>query len=433
MEDHLVKAARPNIDSLTGLRFIAASTIALGHTDGRFEVLTLLGMPLFFTLSGFVIHYVYSEEFARNWGMAVPEFTLARFSRIYPLYFCLFLFALISTPLGSFLFDKSHVGLWIPYLFFCYTWWPFAVDGKMLGDWYYGISWSIPTEMFFYFAYALVFYRIARIKEFRTCLLTLTAFCILAYAWFYTLFYYRDAWENAVLSYNPAWVSRTQGFNDSFYRWFLYTSPYSRIFEFIGGCLTCQLFLLAQRRPPLPRPTLEALACLAVGAIAAILFAVHTIDRTGAWIAPGNHSFNAYLVNMHMNFLLAPMCYALFFSCALGAPALSRALGSPVPRFLGDISYSVYLGHPIAQTFAFAMLGLSGGGITQDLMIMGIIYLLAWGLFTTIELPAKRQLRALGTRYIPVLARRSGNRPTTIRMAPIPAATDVAPSLDAIS
>jgi peptidoglycan/LPS O-acetylase OafA/YrhL len=399
VEGHLVKVPRANIDSLTGLRFIAAASIALGHTDAKFDILTLIGMPLFFTLSGFVIHYVYSEEFTRNWHAAIPEFALARFSRIYPLYFCLFLFALVSTPLGGFLFQKSHISLSIPYLLFCYTWWPFAADGKPLGDWYYGISWSIPTEMFFYFAYALVFYKIERIKEFRTCLLTLMAFCIFAYAWFYALFYYRDIWEPEVLSYQPTWLSRTQNFNDSFYRWFLYTSPYSRIFEFIGGCLTCQLFLLARRRPALSRPILEGLAWLALAAIAAVLFAVSVTASVGSWLATGNHSWSAYLINLHMNFLLAPMCYALFFSLALGAPFLGRALGSPVPRFLGDISYSIYLAHPIAQTFSNSILGISTGG-AKDLLIMGIILLLAWALYTTIEVPAKSLLRGLGAAYI---------------------------------
>jgi peptidoglycan/LPS O-acetylase OafA/YrhL len=388
---------RANIDSLTGLRFVAALTIALGHTDAILGILTLIGMPLFFTLSGFVIHYVYSEEFSRNWRTAIPEFALARFSRIYPLYFCLFLFTLISTPLGDYLYHHAGNGLILTYIGFVSTWLPFAADGKLLGNWYYAISWSIPTEMFFYVAYALVLHRISRIKTFRTCLLTLVAFCILSYLWFYILFISRDIWEPLALSWNSNWVARTQDFGNSFYRWFLYFSPYSRIFEFIGGCLTCQLFFLARNRPPIPVVILELLSWFAVGAIALVL--IYIGIATEPWLSVGNTFWHAFVANLHMNFLLAPMCYILFFSFSAGSTSLGRLLGLGVPRFLGEISYSIYLGHPVAAAFVYLFIGMSNDLIRVPVTI-GLILLLAWALYTTVEVPSKRWLRTLGSRYL---------------------------------
>jgi peptidoglycan/LPS O-acetylase OafA/YrhL len=56
MNDH----RSANLDALTGLRFVAASFIAIAHWTGagytpfgflRYDVLAILGMPLFFTLS----------------------------------------------------------------------------------------------------------------------------------------------------------------------------------------------------------------------------------------------------------------------------------------------------------------------------------------------------------------------------------------------
>src|SRR5260370_292937 len=88
------------IPSLTGVRFVAAFTIAAGHIYSPVNELTLIGMPLFFTLSGFIIHYVYAAPFAASWRGAAVEFAGARFSRIYPLYFVLLLVALITTPMG---------------------------------------------------------------------------------------------------------------------------------------------------------------------------------------------------------------------------------------------------------------------------------------------------------------------------------------------
>ena len=69
---------RDNIDALTGLRFVAAFTIALGHYYEPWLEVSGIGMPLFFTLSGFIIHYVYAESFAGGWPRATWEFAVAR-------------------------------------------------------------------------------------------------------------------------------------------------------------------------------------------------------------------------------------------------------------------------------------------------------------------------------------------------------------------
>jgi peptidoglycan/LPS O-acetylase OafA/YrhL len=92
--------ARDNIDALTGLRFVAAFLIVLGHSYAPWREVTAIGMPLFFTLSGFIIHYVYSEAFGRGWLRATWEFAVARFSRLYPLYFVLLAYIILSTPAG---------------------------------------------------------------------------------------------------------------------------------------------------------------------------------------------------------------------------------------------------------------------------------------------------------------------------------------------
>ena len=91
--------------ALHGLRFLAAFCILFSHacawlanfkdTHTVFdygEFFTVYGMPLFFVLSGFVIHYNYSRLFSTmrtRW--AIFEFIGARFARIYPLFIFFFL------------------------------------------------------------------------------------------------------------------------------------------------------------------------------------------------------------------------------------------------------------------------------------------------------------------------------------------------------
>src|SRR5215469_14977200 len=96
------------LKALHGLRFLAAFCILFGHSctwlanfndndafhrfGGYFSI---YGMPLFFVLSGFVIHYNYSRLFSTmrsRW--AILEFLGARFARIYPLFICFFVVGL---------------------------------------------------------------------------------------------------------------------------------------------------------------------------------------------------------------------------------------------------------------------------------------------------------------------------------------------------
>ena len=102
--------SKVDIPQLTGLRFVAAFSILFLHavdwcipfTDTNLPIaianwVGVYGMPLFFVLSGFVIHYNYALLFRdRPYAGASRNFFAARFARIYPLYFFFFLFGAIS-------------------------------------------------------------------------------------------------------------------------------------------------------------------------------------------------------------------------------------------------------------------------------------------------------------------------------------------------
>ena len=325
--------ARDNLDALTGLRFVAAFTIVLGHIYQPWLEITAIGMPLFFTLSGFIIHYVYADAFALGWRRASGEFAIARFSRIYPLYLALLVYSLLRGPMGPPLVTRAGFPVLLAYLTGCWTWFPFQVEGRQVLDWYYHISWSVSTELFFYVAYAVALYRIARLRSFRTCLTVLLIFCVLVYAMFYVAFLTRDAWEAAVLEQFPQFIARTTDFGDSFYRWLLYVSPYSRIFEFIGGCLTCQLFRLTRSGEGIARRVPAGpLAWLAVAAAVILFVLFRYFGGANPWLAAGNRSFAAFIVSLHMNFLFAPACYAVIFALAIGGSAIGGSAIAPCCR-----------------------------------------------------------------------------------------------------
>ena len=387
-------SVRPgNIDALTGLRFIAAFTIALGHSFAPWNIVTLIGMPLFFTLSGFIIHYIYSDTFASGWSAAVGKFAAARFSRIYPLYFILLAVAFVATPMGKTLWQAGNIWVITSYIFPCFTWFPFSLEGKLPIEWYYGISWSVSTEVFFYILYAIVIFKLSAIRTTKTCLIALVMFCILVYLFFYIVFLSRDLWEALAVQYVPSLAPRSSGFGNSFYRWLLYTSPYARAFEFIGGCLTCQLYLLMRKSTlSYNRFVIEIFAWLPGLLIAGTLIIYSPIAQHHPWLAVGNHSFQAFFISLHMNFLLAPFCYLLIFALACGQSTMSRILGWPGVVLLGEISYSTYLGHPLAQGFT------QGLWLPQSPLIavpgeLAIIYVFSWMFYAAIEVPSKVGLR----------------------------------------
>jgi peptidoglycan/LPS O-acetylase OafA/YrhL len=87
------------IPALTGLRYPAAFGIMYGHAVGwlngapadlaKTYHLASFSMTLFFVLSGFVIHYNYSDVIQQRGG--IQKFFVARFARLYPLYLLVFM------------------------------------------------------------------------------------------------------------------------------------------------------------------------------------------------------------------------------------------------------------------------------------------------------------------------------------------------------
>jgi peptidoglycan/LPS O-acetylase OafA/YrhL len=112
-----------DIPSLTGLRFLAALSVAVAHAAGIsllsmnqqgavqtathwLEVGAGFGMTLFFVLSGFVIHYNYSQKIFGKGLNGVAKFFWARFARLYPLYFLILFIELIFSDVAKSILDK---------------------------------------------------------------------------------------------------------------------------------------------------------------------------------------------------------------------------------------------------------------------------------------------------------------------------------------
>src|SRR5215471_9356581 len=365
----------PEIPALTGLRFVAAGTVVYAHFAegsgfapfGLRSPISVIGMPLFFTLSGFIVHYVYAGSFAKSWRAAVPAFAFARFSRLYPLFFAILLFYLLG-KLGRMFY--AHPGIGLSFMSLTGTWWYWVADGIPLAGQRYHISWSISTEVFFYLIYAVGLYRIAALTDVRRCAILLAALCVLTFVTFYGVFVTQDTWQAWVLARHPDFISTNVDENNSFHRWLVYLSPYFHIPEFIAGCLTCQIYLLIRRSGAPPKTGTGEI--LAWGGVAWLLAGLALL--VAQWDFGVRGQFLDFVVFLHKNFLMAPGCALLILALALGGSSIARSLGRRVPTYLGEVSYSIYLGHP----FVFTFLVVLGFGAPAYVMTLGFVLVVLW-------------------------------------------------------
>jgi peptidoglycan/LPS O-acetylase OafA/YrhL len=403
-----------DLDALTGLRFIAASCIVIAHLTAsgyapfgwRFD-LAPAGMPLFFTLSGFIIHYVYSSDFARALPRSIHEFAVARFSRLYPLFAFLLLYHLLFSSLGKALSDSPWILL--SYATMTSSWWYWHIDGVTLIELPYGLSWSVSTEIFFYVAYALVLHRISALRNLAGSVVVLIAFCLLAYVVVFLIVDGRDGWtplaEATLSNFIPA--NTGERFPNSFLRWLIYVSPYLQILAFMAGGLTCQVYLLMRRNMVrIGRVWREALGWAGVTWVAAGLIYNATAPDMVSIASPETARYLVALNFMNMNFLLVPGCCAIILALAVGGFTLQAALAAPAIVGLGEISYSIYLAHPLISQVAFVTKE-NEHPLLGYVVAIAFVLIISDALYRHIEIPSKLFLRRhLGA---------DGRRPTVLQ------------------
>jgi peptidoglycan/LPS O-acetylase OafA/YrhL len=164
-----VNSSRKQIDSLTGLRAVAAAWVMLMHfreiTPTRvweFPVLDALivngayGVDIFFVLSGFILCHVYASQFDTSFNAGqVRQFIVYRFARIYPVHLATFaimlaLFAgnLITTG-SSALPERYGPVTIITTLTLTHAWFPGIQTPNMP-------AWSISAEWFAYMIFPIL-------------------------------------------------------------------------------------------------------------------------------------------------------------------------------------------------------------------------------------------------------------------------------------
>jgi peptidoglycan/LPS O-acetylase OafA/YrhL len=378
------------IASLTGLRYVAAVTVAIGHGSLALRhdwlaqliaQISSIGMTLFFVLSGFVLWLNYSLSFQhRPFAEALREFAIARFARLYPMYAAVVFFIVgwlmvwrgDGAPSLAFILTMTQA--WFPVL-----------DGTMLVAVVPSLQhlWSISVELFFYLLFPFACLLLRGVKALRTimmlALLNVAIFAVAISAFF-------GLGEPLLKTAVPSLTTDSM-------QWLTYYSPYLHVSQFLAGCIAAMIY---QRLDAVPvgdreRRGVTALFWLSVAGltIAPIaLFVQPMMPSSYFWIELGVRldevvSFSVILI-------------------AASRYGLARVLSSRAMVFGGECSYSIYLLHPFL--IRLAMIGKSETpAVPEFLFRLGLFVMIATAVaavtYALIEAPSRAWIRrAFGTR-----------------------------------
>lgn len=283
-----------NLDYLRGIAALSimffhyfswtGSTYESGSVLGR---LGIYGVCLFYVLSGLTLYHVYSEklEFSKQ---SISKFFSKRFWRIFPLFWM----ATIATLLLSKAFPETGK------LLLNLT----GTFGIIAPDQYYAIgAWSIGNELVFYLFFP-VFLLLA--KHSRVWFFSLSALALAYYL--YSCFFVID--ENKTLGS----------------QWEKYVNPLNHLGLFVSGLLVGYFF--KNRR-------INSWVCILLSVCAIVLFSLFPVKGDHVNIVTG------------ANRILFTFCCIML---CLGFYKYNNHVPFDKPlKWLGEVSYSVYILHPI--------------------------------------------------------------------------------------
>jgi peptidoglycan/LPS O-acetylase OafA/YrhL len=352
----------PALDGLRAVSVAAVVAFHLGRLPGGF-----IGVDVFFVISGFLITRLLLIERERTGRIDLPAFWGRRFRRLLPALFLV----LVAVAVAA----RSWMESWrlsdlradaLSTLGYVANW-RFVLSGQSYFTEGVGPSplrhaWSLAIEEQFYVIWPLVVMLVlARVaRRYRLVLMAVAGVGALASA---------------------AWMAVAPSFGLDLTR--LYYGTDSRAFALLAGAWLAAWWdpVVADaprpvdqihRSRPLTRVAGVALVPLAVLAVVA--------SEDTSWF---------YRVGFQAVAVLSTVAVA---GLATGEGPVSRALGHPVPCWLGRRSYGIYLWSWPIQVFATSHFAIDG--LALDLAVIGLTLVLATLSFRFVEEPIRRMWTA---------------------------------------
>lgn len=368
---------KQEIRALTGLRGLAAMLIVVHHfgllvLPLRGTVLAaglgkcgLLGMSIFFVLSGFVIHYNYGRKIREESG--ITNFVVARFARLYPLYFVFIL--------ANFAFNLTSSNQYLrtfPYFLLGVQSWIYTIHyGQVLGlaQVYANNAWSISTEIGLY----LLFIPLAMFGRFGAPSMRkgigLIAIAIIG----------RIVFVKLSADHGGQFLQSHFGASTSFAAddWLIYLSPYGRAFEFLAGVGLSEIWMAREKSGR------GRTISLVLGMLGGAYIFASFLDGT-LYSLPKIFSVNA----VHMGYVIA-VPLAIFAICVNG-----KLLCGRTAIWIGEISYSLYLVHGVMVPL-FEGVDVPFGYALKAVVFFSSAVVIATLTHFFIEMPAQKAIKSI--------------------------------------
>lgn len=355
---------KKEIKELTGLRGLAALTVAIAHYNfsNLSSIATVFwwhnaAVDLFFCLSGFTLCLAYGA--GRSTKFNLRDYVVARFARIYPLYIITILFmgAYIINPyvVGSEKYPQAYAAFDFIKQILMINSWPVIGNGVHWN----APSWSISVEIFCYvFFFPAIFYSFALIQKMNEKVLSLLLLALSGASALIFLF------GNDSNIYSAAVYKAKNEF--------AYWVP---VLRGLAGFLVGGIIYASYIKNDSIASGTKKYCDVIVAAIVFLLICAY-------------YNF----VSVHMVAVMMPL---LVLGVAGGGSVFSQAMSSRPMAFLGNISYSVYMVHmPLYFFFSLSFPNLRDGRpyIYAASITLALIFL-STATFYLVELPSKKLIR----------------------------------------
>lgn len=348
------------VDSIDHLRGILAVTIMVYHytawsfpnwmnPGGLLSVLGYYGVSAFFIISGMSLAIAYRNRIST--GSDVSSFYIKRLCRIAPLYWLA-----ISAAISMALLVEFFRGVPAPF-----TWLDVIANYTLTFSFGYSKAltvggWSIGNEIFFYLLFPCLYWLIC--KSLRWALVVLGVSALLLVFWAF-------------------WVVTSAG--DELEAWSYYISNFNQLFFFVAGVVIGR---------HLRAGFVSREFCYAALAIALVSMSLASVGARSE-LVEGWH-------RIYLSCATLLLVFAVYQINWQSSSFIGRVLA-----FLGLISYSLYLLHPLVRS-AVNIVGNRVGfePITAFVISVVLTVLVSWLSYRLVEKPGIRFATVIERRYL---------------------------------
>jgi peptidoglycan/LPS O-acetylase OafA/YrhL len=333
-----------------------------------------IGMPIFFTLSGFVIALSYSHWDWRDRPLYnLVRLFFYRFARLYPAFFLFTVLIVLRNPPLRDLSDPATQDYLWPHLLLLHTWWPMRFGGVVAIEDAFSVSWSLSTECGLYLMFGLGAVLAALLPDGRRKSIILG------------VGFFAAAWTLVDLGWAFRSCLMPIGWDEwDWERWLFHLSPLAVALQFGIG-------VMAYRISRLPVAAGVMRAASDAGGVGLLI--IYLLVALRAQISPT---------------LFASIATALLMIGARSNSMPNRLLTGRGIVFIGTISYSLYLFHVLAPGMAFKDQVVSFDGaavayyVANILISLALAVFFAAGTYRLVEVPGRRAIRSLADRLLGV-------------------------------